>query len=171
LDFAALVDLPSAHGLDLGSGGGLPGLPLALARPDTSWILLDGGTSRAAFLEEAVEQLRLGDRVRVVASRAEEAGRGELRSTLDVVVSRSFGPPAVTAECAAPFLRPGGRLMVAEPPGGQPSRWNQTGLAQLGLSIDRQVSQPTAIQILIQCEPCPNRYPRRTGVPAKRPLF
>lgn len=134
-------------------------------------MLLEGGTTRAAFLEWAVDQLGLSGRVSVVAARAEEAGRTGLRGAFDLVVARSFGPPAVTAECGSPFLREGGALVVAEPPGGTPGRWERDGLAQLGLVASESVVEPTAYQVLVQREPCPPRYPRRVGIPAKRPLF
>jgi 16S rRNA (guanine527-N7)-methyltransferase len=161
----------SGRALDLGSGAGLPGLPLVLAGPELDWTLLDGSRTRAAFLEHATRRLRLDGRVQIVAERAETAARGPRRASFDVVVARSFGPPAVTAECAAPFLREGGRLIVAEPPGGQPERWDADGLAQLGLVIGPGVSRPTAYQVLVQRCLCPDRFPRRVGVPAKRPLF
>jgi 16S rRNA (guanine527-N7)-methyltransferase len=171
--------------LDLGSGGGLPGLPLAVALPETQWVLLEGSTKRAAFLTEALRSLGLDDRAHVVAQRAEVAGRGPLRATFDAVVVRSFGAPAVAAECAAPFLRVGGTLVVAEPPGDPiPGRWNPDGLAELGLlttfrSSDSDATQAartteepiTTWQCFRQTSVCPERFPRRTGVPNKRPLF
>ncbi len=157
--------------LDLGSGGGLPGLPLALAWTQTKWILLEGGNKRAAFLEEAASTLGLQGRVDVVALRAEVAGRGPLRGSVDCVVARSFGPPAVTAECAAPFLRVGGNLIVAEPPGGASDRWPDAALSGLGMRPGRTESGPTSYQVIEQSALCPDRYPRRTGVPSKRPLF
>jgi 16S rRNA (guanine527-N7)-methyltransferase len=162
---------PRLRALDLGSGGGLPGLPLALALPETRWVLLDGSTTRAAFLTDEVNRLGLQDRVDVVADRAEVAGRGALRASFDLVVSRSFGAPAVTVECAAPLLRVGGKLVVAEPPGGQPDRWPAEGLARLGMVLGGRESQPTAVQVMIQSTFCPDAYPRRTGVPSRRPLF
>jgi 16S rRNA (guanine527-N7)-methyltransferase len=167
---AALGEVPSSA-LDLGSGGGLPGLPLALAWPSSRWVLLDGRVVRAEFLERAVERLGLADRVTVVGDRAEVAGRGEWRGSFAAAFARSFGGPAVTAECAAPFLRVGGHLVVAEPPGGEPARWPVEGLDLLGLEPGRTVTGPTAVQLLVQVRPCPDRYPRRVGIPAKRPLF
>jgi 16S rRNA (guanine527-N7)-methyltransferase len=157
--------------MDLGSGGGLPGLPLALVWPTTRWVLLDGSRTRAEFLQHAVTELGLTNRVQVIGERAEVAGRGELRATIDCVVARSFAGPAATAECGAPFLRVGGLLVVAEPPGGAPERWDAHGLALLGLEVDRRVSGRTAYQVLRQGTACPDRFPRRVGVPAKRPLF
>lgn len=171
VDLASALDEPPSRSLDLGSGGGVPGLPLALLWPDTTWVLLDGSVTRSAVLETSVTDLHLDDRVTVVASRAEEAGRGDLRGTFDLVVARSFGSPAVTAECGSPFLKVGGFLVVAEPPGGDPSRWEPRGLESLGLRMGRSVSAATAYQVLVQAEPCPQRFPRRVGVPGKRPLF
>jgi 16S rRNA (guanine527-N7)-methyltransferase len=171
LEALPLIPAGVERALDLGSGGGVPGLPLALARPDIRWTLLDGSTTRGKFLEEAVLELGLGDVVDVVVARAEDAGRTDARSSFDVVVARSFGPPAATAECAAPFLRQGGRLVVAEPPGGDPGRWPAAALAPLGLVPGPRVTSPSAFQVLLQGEPCPARFPRRTGVPTKRPLF
>jgi 16S rRNA (guanine527-N7)-methyltransferase len=171
LDLADATRIPSGPALDLGSGAGLPGLPLALAWPATIWFLLEGSTNRARFLCEATTQLGVADRITVIAERAESAGRGPLRGRCGLVVARGFGAPAVTAECAAPFLEPGGRLIVTEPPGGLPERWNAEGLVQLGLRVGDRVTGRTSYQVLIQDHRCPDRFPRRVGVPAKRPLF
>jgi 16S rRNA (guanine527-N7)-methyltransferase len=171
LDLAGAVEIPSGPSLDLGSGAGLPGLPLALAWPATTWFLLEVSTKRARFLGEAVAELHLTARVSVLAERAEDAGRGEHRGGCELVVARSFGSPAVTAECGAPFLTRGGRLIVAEPPGGVPDRWEPEGLAALGLRIGERLIGRTSYQILIQDRPCPERFPRRVGIPSKRPLF
>jgi 16S rRNA (guanine527-N7)-methyltransferase len=171
LDLAGATCAPTGPALDLGSGGGLPGLPLALAWPATMWFLVEGSTKRAHFLCEAAAQLGLSDRVEVLAERAENAGHGRLRGRCNLVVARSFGAPAVTAECGAPFLEPGGRLIVAEPPGGLPERWVSDGLAILGLRVGDRVTGRTSYQTLIQDHPCPDRYARRVGVPARRPLF
>lgn len=180
--FAAGLDGPPARFLDLGSGGGVPGLVLALDWPGASAVLLDAGERRCAFLREAVERLGLDGRVDVVRQRAEEAGRSPtLRGRFDLVVARSFGPPAVTAECAAPFLQVGGRVVVSEPPpedsaeGAASShdavRWPPEGLAQLGLSPAAAWRHDYGYQSLVQRSPCPDRYPRRVGQVAKRPLF
>ena len=162
------------HVLDLGSGGGLPGLVLATVWPHARFSLLDVGERRVTFLREAIEACGLADRVRVLHGRAEEIGRrSEERGTYDLVVARSFGPPAVTAECAAPFLRVGGLLITSEPPAERTAdgRWSEKGLALLGLTSLQQMTQPFAYRIAMQSAPCSDRYPRRVGVSGKRPLF
>jgi 16S rRNA (guanine527-N7)-methyltransferase len=168
---AASNEPPTGRVLDLGSGGGVPGLALALAWPSSTWALLDGSQTRAAFLRQAVVELGLDERAAVVAARAEVAARTELRHGFELVVARSFARPGPTAECGAPFLQVGGRLVVAEPPGGAPGRWDEAGLAKVGLRLGRSGTGPTAFQILEQVELCPDRFPRRVGVPEKRPLF
>ena len=79
----------------------------------------------------------------------------------------------MTAECAAGFLRiPHGRLVVSEPPEPDPARWPAEGLARLGLrAVERHVGAGVTVQVLEAVSPLDDRFPRRTGVPAKRPLF
>lgn len=166
----ALAGVPSG-GLvvDLGSGGGVPGLVVAEARPDLGLLLLDAMEKRTALLEEAVTSMGMMDRVSVRTGRAEVLGREEgLRGNAVAVTARSFGPPAATAECAAPLLAVDGLLVVSEPPD-SPDRWPIDGLAELGLAAsDVRVD---GMKVLRQTSPCSDRYPRRTGIPAKRPLF
>lgn len=166
----ALADLPAGSSLvDLGSGGGVPGLVIAEARPDLRLTLLDSMVRRTALLGEAIEFLGWGDRVTAVLGRAETFGREpEHRGTFDAATARSFGPPATVAECAAPLLRIGGRLVVSEPPD-QPDRWPVDGLRLMGLAVEQGDSP--GVRVLRQQLPCPDRLPRRNGMPAKRPLF
>lgn len=158
---------------DLGSGAGVPGLPLALRLAQTAWTLVEVSVRRAAFLRDAVGELGLEARVTVVEARVEVVGRApEHRAGYDLVVARSFGPPAVVAEAAAPLLQPGGRAVVSEPPGGDASRWPAHGLAALGMEPGPAVvAGGAAYQVLLQRALCPERFPRRVGMPAKRPLF
>jgi 16S rRNA (guanine527-N7)-methyltransferase len=180
-DLARRQAVPSGarapHILDLGSGGGLPGLVIAIRWPVATLVLLDASERRTEFLQRAVRRCGLGERVSVVHQRAEVGGRDpEYRGTFDGVVVRSFGAPAVVAECGAPFLRLGGWLIVSEPPGtsgedGNPARWPADGVAQVGLEPGEFVREGFGYQVLYQREPCPERFPRRNGVPAKQPLF
>jgi 16S rRNA (guanine527-N7)-methyltransferase len=171
--FADLLGPPPASFLDLGAGGGLPGLVLALRWPSARGVLLEAGRRRGEHLEQARRELGLTDQVTVVIARAEEAAREpHWRGSVDLVVARGFGAPAATAECAVGFLRPGGRLAVSEPPGGDPERWDRAGLARLGLSDPevRTGGGATAAAFVLAA-PTDARWPRRTGVPAHRPLW
>ena len=168
---AAMDGLPEGRGMDLGSGGGVPGLVLARARPGWRWVLLDSSARRSAFLSRAVVTLGMESRVEVVTGRAEDVGHlPDHRGTYSLVVARSFGPPSVVSECAGPLLAPGGHLIVSEPPDGQ-RRWPQDGLAQLGLRLLTVSTARPRLAILQQHDRCPERFPRRVGVPSKRPLW
>lgn len=156
--------------VDLGSGGGVPGLPVAVARPDLELVLLDASARRCDFLRSAVDALGLGSRISVVVGRAEALGRTELRGSANAVISRSFGPPSATAECAAPLLAVGGRLVVSEPPDAT-DRWPAAGVGLLGLAPLGPPTGTPRIQLLEQRTICPDQYPRRDGIPTKRPLF
>jgi 16S rRNA (guanine527-N7)-methyltransferase len=181
LGFAAigrrLSPVGSSRVIDLGSGGGLPGLVVATEWPDVNLALLEANGRRAAFLRRAVERLALGDRVSVLEDRAEVCGREpDARAAFDGVLARSFGRPAVVAECAAPFLKVGGWLLVSEPPrseGGDhdDGRWPPENLQQVGLEPAEVVHEEFEYRVLRQVQTCPERFPRRNGVPSKKPLF
>lgn len=168
LGFAAAASEPPTAAVDLGSGGGIPGLVLAHAWPESRWVLVEASVRRAELLRDAVRTLGVTDRVTVEARRAEEVGRDPLhRGRADLVVARAFGPPAVVAECAAPLLRVGGALVVSEPPD-RPDRWPEGSLAALGLAVEARTGGFVRLR---QRSRCPQRFPRRVGIPAKRPLF
>ncbi len=186
--------------LDLGSGAGVPGLVIA-ARGDLGlrMILLDSSERRTAWLRRAVERLGLSQNVEVVAERAELTGRSSHhRGSYLAVVARSFGKPALVTECGAPFLCVGGWLVVSEPPSEMPGaseptsatglaggpgtalatgadlagRWPPAELESLGLSpAQAWIARGFHYAAMRAEKPCPERYPRRTGIPAKRPLF
>ncbi len=163
---------PPGRWLDLGSGGGLPGLVLAHLWPETEAVLLDASERRVEFLRRSIEACGL-EGCEAWEGRAELIGHQErARARFDAVVARSFGPPAVTAECAAPLLRVGGVLVVSATPGGADhDRWPPEGLAELGLAPASLVAGEFSYRVSALRGACPDRFPRRTGVPAKRPLF
>ncbi|MCU1493458.1 MAG: rRNA small subunit methyltransferase [Acidimicrobiaceae bacterium] len=174
VDAGGAASFVNARVLDLGSGGGIPGLVIAARCSSAHVTLLDGRTQRVDFLEHAVERLGWSGRVEVLGARAEDVGRDpERRGAYDVVVARGFGRPAVTAECAAPLLRVGGLLVVSEPPDAPDNdpRWPAEGCALVGMALRSLQALPWSFALLCQELPCPDRYPRRVGVPAKRPLF
>ena len=150
----------------------MPGLVLAEAMPATEWVLIESSARRAAFLAEAVQRLGLTERVSVVASRTEAVGRdASHRGRYDVCTARGFGPPPVTAEAAAPLLRVGGLLLVAEPPEDDPTRWPAEGLARLGMAEARSLTGPPRLRVVQQQRACDERFPRREGIASKRALW
>jgi 16S rRNA (guanine527-N7)-methyltransferase len=172
--FAALLDPPDGPFLDLGSGGGLPGLVLADAWPDATGVLLDSQQRRGAFLAQAIIDLGFDARLRAITARAEDAARDpDLRATFALVTARSFASPAITAECAVGFLAPAARLAVSDPPDADPTtRWPTAPLAELGLTPP-EIRRGPDVTLALFTHPTAtsDRYPRRAGIPAKRPLW
>ncbi|MGC8509779.1 MAG: RsmG family class I SAM-dependent methyltransferase [Acidimicrobiales bacterium] len=158
--------------LDLGSGGGVPGLVL-LEKWRTRVTLLDAMEKRTAFLREVLGWPDAPHFAEVIRERGEVASRDpRLDSSFELVVARSFGRPAVTAECAARFLVLGGVLIVSEPPEEQEeSRWSPEGLRTLGLEPRGSFRASASFQIVVKCAETPRRFPRPTGIPSKRPLW
>lgn len=159
--------------LDLGSGGGVPGLVLAATWPGTTGALLDSQMRRTAWLRTAVQRLDFGDRITVIEGRAEDlAHLPALRQSFDLVVARAFGRPAVAAECGSAFVRVGGKLSVSEPPGGAPDRWPDAELVGLGLAPAAQVVRDGATFVILHKNSAlPERYPRRRNRSVKSPLW
>lgn len=122
--------------VDLGSGGGLPGLVIAVRRPELSITLVERRHSRADLLSRAVRALELGARVTVVADDVRRLAT-HAAGTFDVVTARSFAAPSITAHWAGMLLRVGGVLVVSEPPAesGETTdgRWPAEVLAAAGL--------------------------------------
>jgi 16S rRNA (guanine527-N7)-methyltransferase len=165
---------PAAAVADLGPGGGVPSLVIADRCPDVSMVLIERARRRVDFLRWAVAELGWQDRIRVHLGEAEDAGRDPaLAESFDVVTARSFGPAAVTAECGCRLLRPGGHLVVSEPPGA-PDRWPSEALRPLGLMPATLLGDgPARLAVLMRDEKIEPEavYPRRAGVPRRRPLF
>jgi 16S rRNA (guanine527-N7)-methyltransferase len=169
--FVEAVAPPRAF-LDLGSGGGIPGLVLARAWPLATGALVDSQARRVRFLAAALAELGLDARVHAIHGRAEDLAHDPRhRGAYDIVAARSFGTPAITAECGAGFLVIGGTLVVAEPPDAL-SRWPADGLASLGLADDGPFTAGGAtVRRLRRSGPVPPGVPRRPAAMRRRPAF
>lgn len=162
--------------IDVGSGGGLPGLPLKLARPELSLALLEANRRKAAFLVQAVATLGLGG-VEVVGARAEDAGRDPRhREAYDVATARALASMPVVAELCLPFLRLGGRLLAMKAGAEAEARSAEPAITRLGgrlLAVTPAASAARSLGQVVVVEkvsPTPPEYPRRAGVPGRRPL-
>jgi 16S rRNA (guanine527-N7)-methyltransferase len=161
--------------VDVGSGGGLPGLPLKIARPQLDVTLVESDQAKAAFLVQAAARLGLTG-VEVVARPAEEVGHDPRhREQFDVAVARALAPLPVLVELCLPLVRVGGMLLA------QKTRKEEAAQAQhaievLGGSIDSVSDAPSGaratgtVVVIRKVAPTPEAYPRRPGVPRRKPL-
>jgi 16S rRNA (guanine527-N7)-methyltransferase len=149
--------------VDVGSGGGSPGLPLAVARPDLEFVLLEASRRKAGFLEGAVKEI---GNVSVVCARAEEHGAGEGRDAYGTVLARALAPPPVAAEWCLPLVRTGGVAVLFAGPSAAEGAVSKAAAA---LSAELEES-PRGFIVLRKTGPTPERFPRRPGVARKRPL-
>lgn len=168
---AALVD-PEDEGpaVDVGSGAGFPGLPLAVARPALKVALVESVRKKAAFLERAVRELGLANAT-VVNERAEALARdGRWRERMRWAFARALGSLAVSAELCAPLVVVGGRVVVMKGPG-VAEEW-EAGLGHarrggLELVERREVTLPGELRrvlvVLEKRHPSPASWPRRPG--------
>lgn len=166
--------------VDVGSGGGLPGLALSIALPVVLVALIESNGKKVDFLEYVVDELGL-ESSGILNARAEDLGHQEgFRGRYEIATARALAPLAVLAEYCLPFVRVGGyivamkgRLSEEEMKGGE------AAVEVLGGEIERVITVPFErdvrsverhLVILRKNSETPTKYPRRAGVPKKRPL-
>jgi 16S rRNA (guanine527-N7)-methyltransferase len=164
----------AARTIDLGAGAGFPGLPIKIAHPALRLTLLESAAKKTAFLEGVVERLALPD-VAVVTGRAESAAHEPAhREAYDLALARAVASLPVLLELALPFLRLGGFL--AAPKGSRAGQEVAAATAALQacggriLVAERLPDSPLTLVLVEKVAPTPSAYPRRPGIPAKRPL-
>jgi 16S rRNA (guanine527-N7)-methyltransferase len=168
---------PQERWADLGSGAGLPGLPLAVAYQATSFTMIDAQRRRLDWVAATATALGLAN-VTVVHTRLEDYGQGPARQSFDMATARALGPLPVVAELGLPLLRTGGQLLV---PRGRPEadELEQATVAceQLGGRLDDVTPNPSSpidrvgfVVIMAKIAATSPRFPRRSGVPARTPL-
>ena len=163
--------------VDIGSGAGFPGLPLAMARPEARFTLIDSVARKADFIREAVGALGL-ENVTAIATRSEQLGAGSGREAFEVATARAVAPLSALAELASPLLCDGGVLIAWK---GDREREEEEALVAIG---SRVAMEPTDIvevvpypgsrirhlYVLTKTGPTPEGLPRRAGMARKRPL-
>jgi 16S rRNA (guanine527-N7)-methyltransferase len=159
--------------IDVGSGGGLPGMVIAIMRPDLAVTLLEATEKKARFLERTGMLLGLAN-LSVISERAEDAAKSgsALRESFDMVTARAVAPLRVLLELTVPFLRVSG-LLVAVKGERAESELNdaQVALELLGTRLESSHRQPTATVLrLRKTQVTLGKYPRRPGEPKRNPL-
>lgn len=181
LDSAAPLALglipQGARVIDVGTGAGLPGIPLCILRPDLRVTLLDAQRKRVTFLQAAIEALDLP--AQAVHMRAEDAARDEAhREAYDVAVSRAVAATPTLLELTLPFVRVGGRAIAWKGPGLQAELEQARRAAHLlGGALEGVLDAPVPGRdwqhVLLVCakrQKTARQYPRRAGLPGKNPL-
>jgi 16S rRNA (guanine527-N7)-methyltransferase len=146
--------------VDVGSGGGAPGIPLAHALPGREVTLLEATQRKCEFLERWITEL---PNVRVICGRAEE----QPLDGFGVAVAKALAPPPVAAEWCLPLVAPGGAAVLYVGPTAQAERVAQ--VAEL-LAARLEPDPPPGLLVLRKLAPTPAGFPRRAGVARKRPL-
>lgn len=183
LSLLGVVELRRREGsawLDLGAGAGVPGIPLAIARPGARITLLDAAKKKCAFLREAVRVTGLGDRADVVCARSERhASAGEPgREAYAVVLARAVSELGVLVELAAPLLAPDGLLLASKTRralkheiAAADASASLCGLAQEApVLLPQSPLDDAACAVYRKVTPAPSWLPRREGMAVKRPL-
>jgi 16S rRNA (guanine527-N7)-methyltransferase len=149
--------------VDVGAGGGSPGVPLAAARPDLEFDLLEATAKKCRFLEDATREF---PNVSVVCARAEEHAGGEGRDHYGTALARALAPPTVAAEWTLPLVRPGGRAVLFVGPSVPIDAVTQVA-ERLAAELEET---PSGFVVLRKTGPTPEGFPRRPGAARKRPL-
>ena len=165
--------------IDVGTGGGFPGLAVAIALPQAQLTLVDSVGRKTQAVQAMAAALGLADRVQLRCERVELTGRhGQCRGQFDLAMARAVAAAPVVAEYLVPLLKPGGQALLYR---GQWTSADQSDLeralqllrAEILRSEQRELpagrGQRTALFVAVNA-PCPKGYPRAVGIPSKFPL-
>ena len=184
LESAALVPVLAEEGLslrgrsliDVGSGAGIPGVPLKIIEPSLRLTLVEAKQRKAEFLRALLPELGFDD-VTILTRRAEEAGHDPAqREQYDFAVAKALAPLRTLVELTLPFVQMGGVVIApkgkeAEREGKEARDALETLNGSLRAIADLPLSEPAQKVVLVdKVLPTPHRFPRRPGIPAKRPL-
>ncbi len=169
---------PGLSIMDIGTGAGFPGIPLKIMLPQSRLVLLEATTKKVTFVRYAAQRLEL-ENVEIVAGRAEEAAHLPLyRQQFDLVVSRAVASLSSLVELALPFCQTGGKF-VAQKKGEGKQEIDRAikAIDVLGGRLSRvkeleveDLSDGRYLVIIDKMYTTPEKYPRRTGVPVRRPI-
>jgi 16S rRNA (guanine527-N7)-methyltransferase len=176
--FGKMSQLQPQRGIDIGTGGGFPGIVAAIVLPQTQITLLDSTRKKITFLQEVIQTLKLNT-VKMIVDRVETLGHDrQHRSQYDLALIRAVGTPAVCAEYALPLLKLGGTAVLYR---GQWTGEEEKHLSQVAQQLGGELKAVQAwttpltggirhCVYLNKVGPTPNAYPRAIGVPSQTPL-
>ena len=173
---ACLRDFPGSV-IDVGTGGGVPGIPLAVADPTREFVLLDASAKKIGFVQSVIDSLGLSHAA-PYCMRVEDAGRdAALRERFGVALAKAVAPIRVLVEWLVPLVAPEGRVLLWKGPAVDEEIAEAAGaLAALGASVERVCEyhlpdrERRALVVIKRQTPLDARYPRRVGVATKKPL-
>jgi 16S rRNA (guanine527-N7)-methyltransferase len=159
----ALPLLEDGPVVDVGSGGGSPGIPLAAARPDLDFDLLESNRRKCEFLRRVAEEF---ENAAALCVRAEDHARGEGREAYAIALARALAPPQVAAEWCLPLVRAGGRAILFVGPSA-----DRAAVAKASSLLGAELEDASGgFFLLRKTGSTPEQFPRRPGLARKRPL-
>jgi 16S rRNA (guanine527-N7)-methyltransferase len=172
------IERPDFDIIDIGTGAGFPGVPLKILLPQPRLVLIEPTTKKTAFLRHIIDKLEL-ENIEISNSRAEEAAHlSPYREQFALVLSRAVASLPALAELTLPFCRIGGRF-IAQKKGEVDEEVNgaKKAIATLGGELDQtkrieldEFDDARYLVIIDKIHPTPNKYPRRPGLPRRRPI-
>ncbi|MBR1486785.1 MAG: 16S rRNA (guanine(527)-N(7))-methyltransferase RsmG [Synergistaceae bacterium] len=169
---------PSGKVIDVGSGGGLPGIVWAVYRPDLEIILLDSVNKKCEATSEIIRELEIKN-VNVVCSRSEDFAKLH-REEFDLAASRAVASAGITAELLSPLVKVGGKILtfkgekVHDEISEVENKWQKLGLSKPSLNFYGKQEDENSSKCLLTWEkisPCPKEFPRRTGLAATKKFW
>ncbi len=165
--------------IDVGTGAGFPGIPLKIAMPDIEMTLLEATAKKSVFLSHVIDKLGLAD-IEVITSRAEDAAqKPEYREGFDVVLSRAVADLSILSEFTVPFCKIGGSI-IAQKKGDIQLELERavSAIEKLGGTLSRVekivlegLNDERYLVVIDKIRATPEKYPRRPGMPEKRPIM
>ena len=161
--------------LDVGSGNGIPGIPFAVIHPDWQVELLDSNNKKCGFLDTFIKSYKIRN-VAVLCGRAEDLALESRRESYDFVIARALSKLPVAIELTGAFVKVGGCLLVPHSKSsGEELHKSKRALTEMGLSLQsKQMYRLKNLEgvalVFMKNHQTPSQYPRRSGIPEKRPL-